>query len=145
MKYTFEVTIDRPLKRVVELFENPNNMKEWQKGFLSLEPISGESGKAGSSNMLVYKMGKRKIEMVEIIEKNDLPREFVATYEAPGVWNRVKNTFHELPNDQCMYITEHEFIFSTLTMKLFSFLMPGAFKKQSKVYMVDFKTFVERS
>ena len=37
MKFTNEVTINLPRARVVELFDNPDNMKQWQKGMESFE------------------------------------------------------------------------------------------------------------
>jgi len=33
MKYTSEVTINLPRDRVVELFDDPDNLPKWQKGF----------------------------------------------------------------------------------------------------------------
>ena len=30
MRYTSEVFIDLPINRVLELFDNPENMKKWQ-------------------------------------------------------------------------------------------------------------------
>ena len=33
MKYTTEIEINKPVKKVVELFDNPANLKEWMEGF----------------------------------------------------------------------------------------------------------------
>ena len=41
------------------------------------------------------------------------------------------------------WVSESEFQFQGFGMKLFGFLMPGAFKKQSQKYLNDFKNFVE--
>jgi len=35
MKYIAEVEIDKPVNKVVELFDNPNNMKKWMEGLQS--------------------------------------------------------------------------------------------------------------
>lgn len=35
MKYTCEITINQPLNKVIELFDNPDNLKHWQPGLAS--------------------------------------------------------------------------------------------------------------
>ncbi len=64
------------------------------------------------------------------------------TYNTKGGHNIQKNYFKE-GDDKTWWISESEFQFSGFGMKLMDFLMPGAFKKQSKNYMEDFKGFAE--
>lgn len=144
MKYTTEVEINRPVERVIELFDNPDNLKEWMQGLQSFEHLSGTPGQPGAKSRLKFKMGKRELEMVETIKVRNLPAEFSGTYEAKGVYNIVTNRFVPLGPDKTKYITEQEFQFKGF-MKIIAFLMPGAFKKQSREYADDFKNFVERS
>ena len=143
MKYTIEIDIDLPRDKVIELFDNPENMKYWQQGFISMEHISGTLGQVGSKSKLKYKMGNREIEMIETITKRDLPNEFSGTYEAKGVWNLNKNYFLELGLNKTKWKSEIEFKFSGF-MKLIAFLMPSSFKKQSMKYLKDFKEFAEK-
>ena len=142
MKYTTEIKIIKPRTEVVEKFSNPDNMKHWQRGFISMEPISGNLGEEGSKNMLKYKMGKRDIEMEEKIVKKDLPAQFHANYSAKGVYNIQENFFEETPEGHTLWISHNEFRFNGF-MKLMGLFMPGAFRKQSYQYMKDFKDFVE--
>jgi len=142
MKYTVDIEIDLPKEKVIELFDNPENMTKWQKGFISLVHMSGEPGQVGAKSKLKYKMGKRDIEMVETIISRDLPKEFSATYEAKGVWNRIDNEFHDTTEGNTKWIAHQEFEFKGF-MKLMGFLMPGMFKKQSCKYLEDFKAFAE--
>lgn len=143
MKYTAEIDIDLSRDKVVKLFDNPDNMKHWQEGFISLEHLTGTPGDKGATSKLQYKMGKREIEMIETITKRNLPIEFSATYEAKGVWNLNKNCFIELDSNKTKWKSDVEFKFKGF-MKIISFLMPGAFKKQTLKYMADFKTFAEQ-
>lgn len=143
MKYKNEVIILASRKRVVALFEDPNNVSKWQPGFISMEVISGKAGEVGSKTRLNYQMGKRKIEMIETITQKHLPELFSGTYEAKGVWNEVKNHFEDLGDGRTRYWTENEFKMSGM-MKLVAFLMPGAFKKQSQKYLDLFKEFAEK-
>lgn len=144
MKYTVEIDIDLPVEKVVELFDNPDNLKKWMKGLQSFEHLSGEPGKPGAQSKLKFKMGNREMEMVETITKRDLPREFSGTYDVKGVHNIVKNFFVPLGPNKTKYKTEQEFQFNGIMMKLFGFLMPGMFKKQSMQYLKDFKEFAEK-
>ena len=143
MKYTIETEINLPIARVVELFDDPENLKHWQPGLVSFEPISGTPGQPGAKSRLKYKMGKRDIEMIETITVRNLPEEFSGTYEAKGVFNVVKNYFKPVSEKKTNYINENEFQFKGF-MKLIGFLMPGAFRKESEKYLLQFKEFAEK-
>ena len=144
MKYSTEIEINKPVEKVVELFDNPDNLGKWMEGLISFEHISGTAGQVGAKSRLKFKMGKREMEMVETILVRNLPDEFSGTYEANGAFNIVKNRFIALPGNKTKYINEQEFQFKGF-MKIIAFLMPGAFKKQSMKYLVAFKSFVEKS
>lgn len=142
MKYTNETIIKKPIDKVVELFDDPDNLVEWQPGFISMEHIEGIQGQPGAKYKLHYKMGKRDIEMIETILVRDLPKEFTGTYEAKNVWNKVSNHFEAIDEHTTKYTSENEFKFKGF-MKIFGILMPGAFKKQSQKYLDLFKEYAE--
>ncbi len=143
MKYTQEIVIDLPVDRIVELFDDPENLKKWQPGLVDLQPLSGTPGEPGAKTRLKFQMGKRRVEMTETIEVKDLPAEFTATYEARGIFNRQRNSFRPEGPAQTRWISETEFQFDSWGMKVFSWLMPGSFQKQSYRYMRLFKEFAE--
>ncbi len=142
MKYTQKITIDLPREEVIEKFSNPEDFRHWQRGFVYFKTLSGDFGKAGSTNKLKYKMGKREVEMTETILRNDLPEEMESTYEARGVYNIQLNRFRKTDENTTEWISESEFKFSGF-MKIMGWAMPGAFKKQSRQFMEDFKAFAE--
>ncbi|MBK7865902.1 MAG: SRPBCC family protein [Ignavibacteriales bacterium] len=143
MKFDCEIEINLPVARVVELFDNPENLKHWQPGLLSFEHISGTPGHPGAKSRLKFQMGKREIEMIETITVRNLPREFSGTYEAKGVYNEVKNFFTPVGGNKTIYKTENEFRFSGF-MKIIGFIMPGTFRKESMKYLIRFKEFAEK-
>ncbi len=143
MKYSNEIVIDLPREKVIELFDNVENLEKWQPGFLGFEHISGEPGKEGSKSKMMYQMGKRKVEMIETITKANFPTEFNGTYEAKNVFNIINNRFEQLSSSQTKWISHNEFKFSGF-MRIMGFLMPGAFSKQSYKYMEYFKDFAEK-
>ena len=144
MKYTLDIEINLPREKVIELFDNPDNLKHWQPGLISYEHLSGDYGKPGSKTKLVYKMNKREVEMIETLTVRNLPEEISGTYEAKGVWNYMKNTFAETEQGTTIYRAETEFKMKGF-MKIIAAIMPGAFKKQTFKYMKLFKEFAEGS
>ena len=81
------------------------------------------------------------MELTETIEKRNLPDEFIAIYEAKGVWNRHENYFYD-EGEQTRYVTNTEFK-CTGFMRLFTLFLPGMFKKETLKQMNAFKAFVE--
>lgn len=143
MKYTTEIIIDLPREEVIRKLDNPDNMKHWQRGLKNYEMLEGIPGKEGSRMKLEYKMGKRDMVLTETITKNNFPEEFHANYDTKGVHNVQRNYFHEIEGNKTKWVSESEFEFGGFGMKLMSWLMPGAFKKQSQKYLNDFKNFAE--
>ncbi len=143
MKYSNQVIINKPIGRVIELFDSVDNLYKWMPGLQSYEHISGEPGHAGAKAKLKFKMGKRDIEMIETITLRDLPHEFSATYEVKGIHNPQRNLFTAIDANTTKYESISEFEFKSFGMKLIGLIMPNAFKKQSQVYLDKFKEFVE--
>lgn len=143
MKYTTEVIIDAPRDEVIKKLDSTENIKHWQRGLVSAEHLSGTPGEVGAKMKLSYKLGKRDMELVETITKRNFPNEFHGTYDAKGMHNIQENYFEETPDGKTKWISTSEFIASSFALRVMMFLMPGAFKKQSKQYMTDFKNFVE--
>ncbi|MCB0463060.1 MAG: SRPBCC family protein [Flavobacteriaceae bacterium] len=143
MKYNVEITIDLPRDEVIKKMDSIENMKHWQRGLTSAEHISGTPGVIGAKMQLNYKFGKREMQLTETITKRELPREFHANYDTKGMHNIQQNFFEETPDGKTKWISKSEFIPTNFMMRIMVALMPGAFKKQSKKYMEDFKNFAE--
>ncbi len=143
MKYTTEIIINLPRETVIAKMDHPENMKHWQRGLQGFEVLEGTPGKEGAKMKLDYLMGKRSMTLIETITKNNFPSEFHANYDTKGVHNIQRNFFHDLDGESTRWVSESEFHFSGILMKLMGFLMPGAFKKQSQKYLEDFKSFAE--
>lgn len=142
MKYTCEIEINQPVKKVIELIDNAENMKHWMKGLESYEILNG-NGDVGTKMKMIFNHGKRKMEMIETIVKKDLPQAWHATYEAKNVWNRQENSFISTPSNHTIWRADSEFKFSGI-MKFFALLYgKNGFKKQSMKHLVAFKEFAE--
>lgn len=144
MKYTSEIIINKPIAEVIEKMDNADNMKHWQKGLVEYKQLEGTPGSVGAKMSLQYKMGKREMELIETITKNNFPEEFHANYDAKGMHNEQQNFFENVDENTTKWTSHTEFEFQSFGMKVFGFIMPGMFKKQSMKYMLDFKSFVEK-
>lgn len=141
MKYSVHVDIKRPRAEVVEIFDNPDHLTRWQPDLIELEPLAGIPGQPDSQLRLVYRLGKRELEMIETVTERSLPERMAMRFETAGMTNRMVNRFEDL-GDSTRWHADHEFI-GTGWMKLMTWLLPGAFRKESLKTMRRFKTFVE--
>ncbi len=142
MQYTVQIDLELPRSRVIELFDDPDNLFKWLRGLQTFEPISGKPGHVGAKSRFVINSGGRACEMVETITKRDLPEEFSGTYDAKGMHNLVINRFTEISPNKTRWVSENVFEFSGF-MKLMGLVFKGAFPKQSLKHMEDFKRFAE--
>ena len=143
MKYTLEETINAPLDEFIQKMDDPENMKYWQRGLTHYEQVAGTPGEKGAQMKMFYHVGKRKFDLLETVVKRDLPHEFHATYEMPGMYNMQRNYFSKTEDNKTRWVSECEFSSDKLMFKIMMFLFPGQFKKQSKIIMTDLKAFVE--
>ena len=51
--------------------------------------------------------------------------------------------FEEIDNNKTKWTSKNEFIPTNFMLRMMTLLMPGAFKKQTKKYLNDFKNFAE--
>lgn len=137
--YSLEMEIGQPRAKIGELFGDPENLVYWQPGFISSEPIEG----ASNQHRLIYSHGKGEMEMIETIEVDALPGEYTAVYSAKGMTMRVRNRFEEIDSQRTRWISDNEAQTSGILMKILGLLMPGCFKKQSRIFMENFKAFAE--
>ncbi len=137
------VEIDLPRERVIELFDNPDNLYKWQTGLQSFEHVSGEPGQPGAVSKFVYQQGKQRIELTETITKRNLPDEFNGTYSWGGGSNTMHNRFIELAPDRTRWESTCDYQFTSVMLKLMGLFMSGMFRKQTLKFMQNFKAFAE--
>jgi len=142
MKYDTEIDISLSRDKVIELFDNPDNMQKWQEGFVSMEHLEGDYGQAGAKSKLVFNMNNRKLEMMETIVTRNLPDEFSAIFEAPNVWNLSENFFSEIDANTTKWLAKNEFKCGGM-VGVMAFFMPWMFKRQTLKNMQSFKRFAE--
>ncbi len=144
MKFTCSVEINLPIDKVITLYDNTDNLKYWQDGFVSYKHISGIPGEKDAQSEFIYKIGKRDMVLIETILVKDLPREFTGIYSTREMVNRMTNKFTSINESTTEYKAELEYTeFNGFIPKLMAKLLPGMFKKQTQKWLNQFKAFAE--
>jgi hypothetical protein len=145
MKFKGSIDIDNPRDKVVELFIDPRNLKEYQDGFIKKELVSGKEGADGAVSKMYYKYGKRDMELTETITANRLPDSFESSYHHKHMDNTMKCKFIALNDNQTRYEYEFEYTrISWVLPKLMAILFPRMYRKQGEKWMKQFKEFAEK-
>ena len=143
MKFKLELPINKPRAEVWKAFDNVENMKKWQPALVSFENISGTPGQPGAVSKLTYEEGGREFSLIEKITHRDEPNRFEGVYENNFADNIIRNQFIEQAKDQTLWVTETEFKFKTLLMKIVGPLMKKNFVARTQRDMERFKEVAE--
>jgi hypothetical protein len=152
MKYTISMEIALPRSRVIPLLEDPAHRPKWLRGLVSHEPVRGVDGQVGTESRIVFLSGQQSIECTETITRrepanpHDVTPETVIHFEreivAKGMWNAAREHLTESGPESTLWVSDNEYRFKGL-MRLAAPLMRGAFMKQSREHMEDFRAFAE--
>jgi len=146
MKFKCTVTIEQPISKVIRLFDDPANLKEWQDGFISTTVISGKKGTKGAKSLIKIKAGNNIVELTETILVKNLPQELNALYEHKHMDNIVVHRFVPVTANSTQWTSEIEYIrFKEWIPRLMASLFPGMFRKQTQKWLENFKKFAERN
>ncbi|TYB47649.1 SRPBCC family protein [Nonomuraea sp. PA05] len=153
MKYTVSMEIALPREKAVQLLADPAHMPKWLRGLVRHEPLNGVHGQVGTKSRVVLRMGQQEFEAIETITRREpadlhgIPKESVVHFDREivggGMWNAVRERLTEAGPETTLWVSESEYRFSGLLMRLVGLLMPGTFRKQSRQHMLDFKAFAE--
>ncbi|HEU5179389.1 MAG TPA: SRPBCC family protein [Candidatus Polarisedimenticolia bacterium] len=141
MKYTFELEIDRPRQRVVELFDNPDNLMKWMPDLIRFEPVSGVPGQVDAQSRLTFRTPAGELEMLETVTARNLPHELSGVYETKMGVSRITNRFVE-SGGKTRWIADTDFQ-GVGAMKLMALAMGSAIRSQTEKVMRRFKEFAE--
>jgi hypothetical protein len=154
MKYTVSIEIARPREVVVQLLADPQHLPSWLRGLVVHEPLSGVQGQVGTTSRVVMRMGQQQFEGTETITRrepvdlHDIPKDSIVYFEreitGQGMWNAARERLTEAGPQTTLWVSENEYRFDGLMMRLVGLVMPGAFRKQSLQHMQDFKAFAEQ-
>ena len=144
MKFNGQLIVNKPQAEVASLFVDPQYLGEYQDGFVSKTLLEGTEGAVGAKSKMLYKYGKRDMELTETILANDLPNSFQGQYHHIHMDNTMECRF--IPVDENSTRFEFDFEYTRINWfmpKLIAILFPSMYKKQGLKWMKQFKEFVE--
>jgi hypothetical protein len=98
MQYSKQVIFNLPLEKVIELFNNPDNLKYWMPELIKSEIISGISGQTSAVGKLTIKDGAKEYQVIETVTQKNLPFEFTRTYDMQNILMIISDSKHQKPN-----------------------------------------------
>lgn len=139
MKFRTEIRIANSLQEVTKLFANQDNNQYWQSTFVHMQRHNFDA----SRSLQFFKINGRIIEVnIQVLEDN-LPQSYRVYCEMQGLVQKVNHVFSARSQHETKWVMETEFIADSLFLKIFMLLLPSVFKKQSKIFVQDFKNFAE--
>jgi hypothetical protein len=154
MRYTVSTEIARPREEVAQLLADPAQLPKWLRGLVLHEPVSGTHGQLGTTSRVVLRMGQREMECTETVTRREpaslhgIPADSVVHFEreivAEGMWSAARERLTESGPGTTHWESENEYRFDAVAMRLAGPLLRGAFRRQSRRHMRDFKAFAEQ-
>ncbi|BDD01755.1 SRPBCC family protein [Persicobacter psychrovividus] len=142
MQHENSIIINKPLKEVVRLFENENNLYEWHANLKKIKPITGKKRQTGYEAIMVYEIQGRSFELQEKVVLNNLPEQFISEHLHQGVYNRVEHCFEAETEEVTRWTTVN-----TLELrgwkKIFGIFMKSNMKSTALQTARAFKAFAE--
>jgi hypothetical protein len=143
MKFRLELPINKSRADVWKAFDNPQNMKKWQRSLISFETISGTQGQPGAVSRLTFEERGRQFELIERVTHREEPNRLDGVYVNNFADNIVRNTFIEKGKDQTLWVVETDFKFKTLVMRILGPIMKKNLVARTQKGMERFKEMVE--
>jgi hypothetical protein len=116
------------------------------------EPLRGVDGQVGTESRVVFQSGQRTMECTETITRREpanlhgISPDRIIHFEreivADGMWSAAREQLTEAGPESTLWVSENEYRFNGL-MRLVGPFLRGAFIKQSRQLMQDFKAFAE--
>jgi uncharacterized protein YndB with AHSA1/START domain len=144
MKYAIELIINKPRGEVWQTFNDPEKLKAWQTSLTAIELLNGMPGQPGAESKLMFEEKGREYSLLERIISCQPPESILQSYENQFSINTIHNSFLEQGQNQTLWITETEYIFKTLLMKIMGPVYKKNLVARTQRDMQRFKEMVEK-
>lgn len=146
MQYAIKtsVTINASPEQVWDKLMNPDNLKHWLTGFISIEHISGTPGNAGSISILKFKERRKEVEITETVvisnpcEHYDYGFRMENAEFSSDTNIRLVSFGTKTDLIQTVQLSPNSFI-----LKLLMPLLKGSFERRTQTELMKLKSFIE--
>jgi uncharacterized protein YndB with AHSA1/START domain len=144
MKYMLQLSINKPRSEVWQAFRDPERMKDWQASLTAIELISGMAGQPGAETRLTFEEKGQEFSLIEKIISCRESEHILQSYENQFSVNTVDHSFLEQGQGQTLWITDTEYKFKTLLMKMMGPVYKKNLVARTQRDMDRFKEMVEK-
>jgi uncharacterized protein YndB with AHSA1/START domain len=144
MKYNIELIIDKPRSEVWQAFNDPEKRKAWQTSLTATELLNGTPGQLGAESKLMFEENGREYSLIEKIISCQAPESILQSYENQFSINTIHNSFLEQGQNQTLWITETDYKFKTLLMKVMGPVYKKNLVARTQRDMQRFKEMMEK-
>tara|TARA_B100000900_G_scaffold405263_1_gene414633 strand:- start:185 stop:721 length:537 start_codon:yes stop_codon:yes gene_type:complete len=142
IKFEEEIVINANIDTIALILNNPSKIDNYMPGVETYSLKKGNLGKKGAVAEIKINSEGNDIVLKETIIYNNLPNEIKISYKADEVYNIVTHRLEVLSNNKIRLTNIQEFEFNGY-MKFVSFFMESALKNQTRVYLDNFKKYIE--
>lgn len=143
MDYVRSIRVSAPRDTVVALYTDTASWNGWQPELLSVDVLEGAPPATGGRSRLTYRRGRGTIVMTESIELNDLPDQWNALYEAPGIHNVCETRFETVDAHTTLIEQRNVFRLSGF-MRVVGVLFRSSFPHETQKSLELFRAYVEQ-
>jgi uncharacterized membrane protein len=141
--YIAEVTVNKSIKEVFEVFNNSENIKNWVPEVKSFEVVNKNPGKIGSVYKIVIDNKGQEVTMTEKVMAY-VPNEKVTLFfDAEGMLKRDDYIFKEKDGVTTITLNTSCQSDSYILACIFPYFK-GTLQKQDQSYLNNFKAFAEK-
>lgn len=136
------VTVNAPVEKVWDIFINPDYLKHWLSGFVSIEHLDGSIGKKGSTSKMKFMERGKELEAIEKVLFNNLRQQY--SFEMQHETLKTLTDVRFVSIGQVTEIIQAvQFAPKGIFMKLMMPLMKGTMKKRMSNDLKNLKEFIE--
>ena len=136
------VTVNSPVEKVWDIFMNPDHLKHWLPGFVSIEHLDGSIGQKGSSSKIKFIERGKELEVIEKVLFVNPMQQYSFDMQ-----HETFNTLTDVRFISIGQVTEIlqavQFSPKGIFMKLMMPLMKGEMKKRMSSDLKSLKEFIE--
>ena len=141
--YRAEVTVNKSIKEVFEIFNNSENIKNWVPEVKSFEVVNNNPSKTGSVYKIVIDNKGQEVTMTEKVMAY-VPNEKVTLFfDAEGMLKRDDYIFKEKDGVTVVTLNTSCQSDSYILACIFPYFK-GTLQKQDQLYLNNFKAFAEK-
>tara|TARA_R110001592_G_scaffold8511_5_gene46435 strand:+ start:6449 stop:6985 length:537 start_codon:yes stop_codon:yes gene_type:complete len=140
--YTTQITINKPVEEVFEIFSTSENAKKWIPEIKSFEVINENIGKTGSSYKIVIENQGQEILMTQKVIAYVKNEKLTLYFDAENMLKRDDYIFTEKEGITTITSSSSCQSESYLMACMFPYFK-GTFQEQDQSYLNNFKTYIE--